>query len=614
MTDKKNYIIIADPIEESVEFIKYFHQASSVNLVGVIDQNKNASSLRFAQELNIPTSQELDFILRIADLNGVINLSQNPQIQKELTTLIPAHIELLGRNSATTFRKLIEEGINKALDRQQRLDYKDVFDLLAVVIVEIDKSGVIRNVNKYISQWLGFQPDQVIGKNIFMLPLLPKESKVKILENFSDHLQAKGATKLSLLFKDAKGDVKHGLISETILTDPQGVSTGFLVTITDAADSKPLQVSDNQQSSGQVQLAQEHYKTIFENSAVAIMFADEHEHIISWNRFTENLFGYAKEDLYLKPVRTLYPNEEWQKIRSFDIRNKGMQDHLETRIYKKDGSLMDIDISISVLRDNVDNIIGSIGIIRDITERKIAEKKIQEVHRMRNDFMAMVSHELKTPLTAIKGSLGIVLDGMAGEMNDEQKDFLVTAKRNVDRLDLLINDVLDFQKLELGRIKFEFQQQNINRTLEEVKAKFAPLAKNKNISLNLDLDEHVPPIVFDKKQIVKVLDHLITNAMKFTHKGGITLKSSKCEDLVCIAIEDTGEGIKEEDLDKLFQSFTQIQTGSKRDTGSTGLGLAIAKSIIEKHGGKIWVESTVGTGSVFYFLLSTNSDKLRSED
>jgi signal transduction histidine kinase len=237
-------------------------------------------------------------------------------------------------------------------------------------------------------------------------------------------------------------------------------------------------------------------------------------------------------------------------------------------------------------------------------KRKLAEEKTLEAAKVKSEFTSMVSHELRTPLTVIKESVAIVYDGSAGAINADQKDFLETAKRNVDRLGRLINDVLDYQKLEAQHVEFRMVEQDINKVIAEIGQSFELPLKSKGLKLRLNLRSGLPLLVFDTDKIIQVLINLTNNAMKFTEKGTITLASEMSGDnAVKVSVTDEGMGIKKEDLGKLFQSFSQISTGTGRQTGSTGLGLAISKKIIDNHKGQMQVSSVYGQGSTFYFIL-----------
>lgn len=242
-------------------------------------------------------------------------------------------------------------------------------------------------------------------------------------------------------------------------------------------------------------------------------------------------------------------------------------------------------------------------------ERKKAEEKLKKTMRMKSEFMSIVSHELRTPLTAIKEGIALVVNGLAGEINEEQKELLGISKKNVDRLTRLINDVLDFQRLESNRMKFDIQPNSINEVARDVYEIMAPTAKDTGVDLLLELDDSLPKIGFDSDKITQVLTNLVTNAMKFTEKGNITIKTGKKNRAIHVSVSDTGHGIKKEDLLRVFNRFEQLNTGGERKTGGTGLGLAISKNIIEQHNGTIWVESEFGKGSKFTFTLPICSTK-----
>ena len=244
-----------------------------------------------------------------------------------------------------------------------------------------------------------------------------------------------------------------------------------------------------------------------------------------------------------------------------------------------------------------------LALLRDITKRKEAEEKLKETMKMKSEFTSTVSHELRTPLTAIKEGIALVLDGLAGDINEEQEELLGIAKKNVDRLARLINDVLDFQKLDSGKMKFNLEANDINQIVKDIYEMMASPAKNLGIDILLERDQNLPKARFDNDKITQVLTNLVNNAMKFTEKGNIIIKTSKTEDGIGVSVSDTGPGIKKEDQSKVFDSFEQLGHGGERKTGGTGLGLAISKEIVERHGGRIWVESKHDKGSKFMFTL-----------
>ncbi|HQP92315.1 MAG TPA: HAMP domain-containing sensor histidine kinase, partial [Candidatus Omnitrophota bacterium] len=245
----------------------------------------------------------------------------------------------------------------------------------------------------------------------------------------------------------------------------------------------------------------------------------------------------------------------------------------------------------------------------DISERKKVEDALRKAVEMKTEFTSTVSHELRTPLAAIREGISIVFDGTAGVLNKQQKEFLDIAKRNVDRLNRLINDILDFEKLESGKMAFNIQENDINDAVTEIEKTMRSVVEQGKIDLLVELDKNVPKVKFDRDKILQVLTNLVNNAVKFTEKGFIKIKVEHEDNVVKVSVRDSGIGIKEEDLPRLFGKFEQLNTGVLRKTGGTGLGLSICKDIIAKHNGKIWAESKYGEGSAFIFVLPVREQR-----
>src|SRR3989339_1485710 len=194
-------------------------------------------------------------------------------------------------------------------------------------------------------------------------------------------------------------------------------------------------------------------------------------------------------------------------------------------------------------------------LIKEITERQQIEKQLQDAMAVKSDFISLVSHELRTPLAPIKEGLSIILDGLTGPINDEQRHLLEMSKRNATRLNLLINDVLDFQKLESGKMNFEFEPNDMALVAQEVYDNMKLLAEQKGITFHLAVAPALPLVVFDKNKIFQVLSNLVNNAIKFTEKGGIQISAEMEGQHLLVTVKDTGFGIQSEDIPKLFESF-----------------------------------------------------------
>ncbi len=249
---------------------------------------------------------------------------------------------------------------------------------------------------------------------------------------------------------------------------------------------------------------------------------------------------------------------------------------------------------------------------KEITELKQAllraHQDIEKLSKVKSDFVSIISHELRTPLTSIKESVSLVLEGVTGPLNEEQKKFLSITKNNIDRLVNIIVSILDFSKLESGRITMHRRKLNINDIIRAVYEQVKKDVEKKELGFDMKVSDELEPTWLDPDRINQALKNLISNAVKFNKKKGrIIIYSSKermdGRDFVKVTVEDTGAGISKEELPKLFKEFNPLDASMTRSYGGVGLGLAMCKNIIRLHGGDIWVESEKGAGSRFIFAL-----------
>jgi len=239
-----------------------------------------------------------------------------------------------------------------------------------------------------------------------------------------------------------------------------------------------------------------------------------------------------------------------------------------------------------------------------ITERNRAE----EADQLKSAFLATMSHELRTPLNSIIGFTGIILQGLAGPLNKEQEKQLGMVQDSARHLLALINDVLDISKIEAGELNISREPVNIQKSIESVCTTLRKSAEDKGLSLHVDISPDTGFIIGDQRRIEQILINLINNAIKFTERGYVCVKSSLREKNVCISVSDTGIGISEEEMKKLFRPFQQIDTGTTRKHEGTGLGLSICKKLVELHGGTIMVTSEPGKGSEFTVILPAGEE------
>lgn len=241
----------------------------------------------------------------------------------------------------------------------------------------------------------------------------------------------------------------------------------------------------------------------------------------------------------------------------------------------------------------------------DITDRKKVEEEVKKFADLKTRFASIASHELRGNISMIQEGVGLVYDGVIGKLEDKQKETLGTVLKAVKRLTRLVNDILDFQKIVAGKQRFDFKFWNIRNIIGEIYETMHFLAEQKGLYFRLKLSEGLPDVRLDKDKIMQVLVNLVNNALNYTEQGGIEISTEKDEqnNAIHVSVRDTGLGIKQDDLSKIFESFQRLEGEKTHCVKGSGLGLAISKEIIDAHQGKIWVESEFGRGSIFHFTL-----------
>jgi PAS domain S-box-containing protein len=317
--------------------------------------------------------------------------------------------------------------------------------------------------------------------------------------------------------------------------------------------------------------------------------------IIEVNKTTCDVLGFSKSELLGKSTTDI-------------IQISPDKNHFESTAYTKRGESIPVEINTRQFEFN--NKLTTLAIARDITKRKkVAEelkiaKEIAEAgNKAKSDFLANMSHELRTPLNSIIGFTGIVLMGLTGDLNDEQKKQLTMIKNSAYHLLNLINDILDISKIEAGKTEMFPDEFYIDDVIQEVIDTVTPVVNDKGIELLKEIPEKTL-ILSDKKSVKQILMNLVSNGVKFTEQGSVTIKSRvlKNEHLQ-VRVIDTGIGIKKEDMDKLFGFFQQVDMSSTKKYEGTGLGLYLSKKLVTLLGGEMTVKSKFGKGSEFTFTL-----------
>jgi len=268
---------------------------------------------------------------------------------------------------------------------------------------------------------------------------------------------------------------------------------------------------------------------------------------------------------------------------------------------------------LEILADTFNHMTGRLKVnVEQLEEsnKKLAavNEELKELDRMKSDLLANVSHELRTPITAIKGYTDYILERRLGMITEKQEKGLVVVQRNLERLSKTINALLDFSRMDVGRIALNLQPFALASLLDQIVTALRSELEKKGLKLTAEIEKDLPPVIGDREKLSAVLENLIINALKFTPEGGrITVSASRAgspgRPAARIRVSDTGVGIAPDQIAKIFNRFHQVDTSSTRRFGGVGLGLAIVKSILEAHGTTVTVESEVGRGTTFSFVL-----------
>jgi len=324
---------------------------------------------------------------------------------------------------------------------------------------------------------------------------------------------------------------------------------------------------------------------------------DKQEKILMMNLPAEVLLGVSKQDIG-RPLKEVIKDEHLLTLLrkpSPPQKGKGQEIELYSPREETRNTLMG---SSAVIENHQGKTLGMVTVLQDVAKQKAIEQQ-------KTDFFAKVAHELRSPLIAMDKSLVLLLSKTPGELNSDQENFISIVSRNAKRLTLLLNDLLDLTKLEARKMQLIMEPVSIYKAVEESVEVFRPWAETKNISIEKKMQPGLPISHFDMVRIIQVINNLLSNAIKFTpEEGMITVEGFLRDDhQMQIAVQDTGVGIPPNEVSRMFERYYQASSTSKVRATGTGIGLTVAKEIVELHGGKIWVESDVGKGTRFVFTL-----------
>lgn len=482
-------------------------------------------------------------------------------------------------------------------------------------IICTDRDGHITAWNPAAERLLGYPSGEVIGRDISLL--FPPEDQREEAAALARILNGERAT-----LSDRRLVAKNGRRLEVSVTmspihDASGAVIGASRICRELGD-RTLTMS-----------AARHLSALVASSDDAIVSKDLNGIVQSWNPAAERLFGFSAAEMIGQSIRKIIPADRQREEDDVlaKVRAGVMVDHFETVRQAKDGRPVEISLTVSPIRDQSGRIIGASKIARDIREhkrlldeRRIAaehaeaarrevlegqNRRIQEAARLKSEFVANMSHELRTPLNSIVGFAELMADARFGPLPDRYQQFARVMHASAEHLLQLINDILDLAKVDSGKIAFQPEAVDLAQLVGEATAIVSGLAVKGKIQVTVEVDPALGTVHLDPMRLKQVLYNYLSNAIKFTGEGGrvaVRLRPEEGERFR-IEVEDTGIGIRPEDLHRLFIEFQQLDASTAKKFPGSGLGLALTKRLVEAQGGTVGVKSVFGSGSTFFATL-----------
>ena len=469
--------------------------------------------------------------------------------------------------------------------------FRDIFEGTSDLLVYIEK-GIILDVNNALIKVLNIKKQDVRGK------------KISILKNFFTQEDIEKHTNAIELVATGSYVTDY----EIELTTNKGVRYEFLFSVDCIYNDENIKgillrgknITQRHHEWKELVKLEEKYRVLAETSADGVITIDPLGRLTYVNPSFEKMLNKHKNQILATLLRDYLSEDSiylFQQI-FIDARKKDEKiENVELELIHTNGQIVPIEVNIaSFKRDS--EFAGMVLTIRDITERRKIEDELKKSDKLKTEFMNIAAHELKSPVTPIKGYLDLIISDK--DTNEKIKNWAKISLRNSERLLKLVNDILDVSRLDTDTMRFDMEKISVVDILDEVAEDMKPAVEGKGLRLITDIPRDLPDINGDKCRLAQVLKNLLVNALKFTDNGSISIISKKKKDHILISVTDSGIGISNDELKKIFNKFYQVYTGDNRKNEGTGLGLFICRNIIQKHNGKIWAESQVGKGSTFY--------------
>jgi PAS domain S-box-containing protein len=490
--------------------------------------------------------------------------------------------------------------------RQSEERHRILMETVPYGIGEIDCVGTITFANAAYCRLYGYSMEEMVGKSI--LDMQTSQAKVDRLREYLALVKRQRPSPSPWISDERTktGELIDVQVDWDYRHDAQGEVQGFIFVVTDITERKRTEEA--------LRASEERYKTLAENSLTGICVQQD-EKLLYVNQFGANSLGYSVNELIGRPIWNLVAPEDLDMAKSFAAARLAREQaptQYELRVLTREGETRWAEVLATVIEHEGRPAI--LSNLMDITERKSAQqesieakKAAEEANRAKSEFLANMSHELRTPLNAIIGFSEILEDQLFGPVNEAQRTHIGYIVQGGHDLLHLVGEILDLAKIESGRMRLEPSRVNVLDVLDYSTSIMKQRALRQDVALELKVApgiEHMT-ILADELKLRQVMLNLLSNAVKFTPEGGnIRVEAQRVEKELIISVCDTGSGIDPSDKSRIFRAFEQVDSTLSRRHQGTGLGLALSRSLIHMHGGRIWVESEgLGKGSVFRFAI-----------
>lgn len=470
-----------------------------------------------------------------------------------------------------------------------------------VAIIALDTTGRVTLFNPGAQRLLGYEAEDVVGRFNVLDFHLPKEvaehakamseefgRELSLLDAFTARPRAGQIESRDWTFVRRDGGVQAvRLVVSPIRDGKNKLITGFLGIAIDR--------SQVQNMSRALQLSEQRFRNAFDTAPHGMALVSLEGNFLEVNRALCEMWGYEREALLALDFQMLtHPDDLAVDLEHLQqlVRGEVDQYQLSKRYYRQDGQMMWGQLAVSIVRSEENQPLYYVAQIEDITEQR-------QLERMMSQFVAVVSHELRTPLTSVNGALKLVNAGALGELPAQASEVLQIAARNTDRLGLLVNDLLDWEKLSADKMGFDYATYSLRRLLQDAVDSNAAYASTCDVRLTLEGDGDAS-VEVDALRFGQIMANLLSNAAKFSPANDtVVVRYRMAQTRVVVEVEDHGPGIPQAFRNRVFQLFAQAEGGNTRRHGGTGLGLAIAKQLVEQMGGHIGFDTQDGLGTVF---------------